>query len=71
MAHIMNHITGLGGFEPPKCSSQSAVPYRLAIAQRIKGGYRDSNPGPSEPQSDALANCAIPTIVSGLYTKTN
>ncbi len=26
-----------------------------------KGGYRDSNPGPSEPQSDALTNCAIPT----------
>ena len=29
----------------------------------IKGGYRDSNPGPSEPQSDALTNCAIPTIM--------
>ena len=28
----------------------------------MKGGYRDSNPGPSEPQSDALTNCAIPTI---------
>ena len=27
-----------------------------------KGGYRDSNPGPPEPQSGALANCAIPTI---------
>ena len=27
-----------------------------------KGGYWDSNPGPSEPQSDALTNCAIPTI---------
>lgn len=36
------------------------MPYRLAIAQ--KGGYWDLNPGPSEPQSDALANCAIPTI---------
>ena len=36
------------------------MPYRLAIAQ--KGGYWDSNPGPSEPQSDALTNCAIPTI---------
>ena len=27
-----------------------------------KGGYRDSNPGPPEPQSGALTNCAIPTI---------
>ena len=44
-----------------ECSSQSAVPYRVAIAQRRKGGYRDSNPGPPEPQSGALTNCAIPT----------
>ena len=29
-----------------------------------EGGYRDSNPGPSEPQSDALTNCAIPTIIN-------
>ena len=42
------------------CRDQNPVPYRLAIAQ--KGGYWDLNPGPSEPQSDALANCAIPTI---------
>ena len=55
-----------------ECRSQSPVPYRLAIAQRWellnqgeihKGGYRDSNPGPPEPQSGALTNCAIPTIV--------
>ena len=43
------------------------MPYRLAIAQRrrdltCKGGYRDSNPRPPEPQSGALTNCAIPTI---------
>ena len=62
-------------------SSQSAVPYRLAMAQyyhekigiknkpllsikqRPKGGYWDSNPGPSEPQSDALTSCAISTII--------
>ena len=49
-----------------ECRSQSPVPYRLAIAQRrrdltCKGGYRDSNPGPPEPQSGALTNCAIPT----------
>ena len=37
------------------------MPYRLAIAQWAKGGYRDSNPGPPEPQSGALTNCAIPT----------
>ena len=43
-----------------ECRSQSPVPYRLAIAQ--EGGYRDSNPGPPEPQSGALTNCAIPTI---------
>ena len=48
-----------------ECSSQSAVPYRLVIAQRRKGGYRDSNPGPPEPQSGALTNCAIPTIWCG------
>ena len=28
-----------------------------------KGGNRDSNPGPPEPQSGALANCAIPTTM--------
>ena len=28
----------------------------------MKGGYRDSNPGPPEPQSGALTSCAIPTI---------
>ena len=28
----------------------------------VEGGYRDSNPGPPEPQSGALTNCAIPTI---------
>ena len=43
------------------------MPYRLAIAQRrrdltCKGGYRDSNPRPPEPQSGALTNCAIPTM---------
>ena len=27
-----------------------------------QGGYRDSNPGPPEPQSGALTNCAISTI---------
>ncbi len=44
------------------------MPYRLAIAQEIKkGGYRDSNPGPSEPQSDALTSCAIPTIMQKSY----
>ena len=29
----------------------------------LQGGYRDSNPGPSEPQSDALTSCAISTII--------
>ena len=28
----------------------------------LQGGYWDSNPGPPEPQSGALTNCAIPTI---------
>ncbi len=60
---VLCHITGLVGFEPTGCRSQSPVPYRLAIAlKKIKGGYRDSNPGPPEPQSGALTNCAIPTI---------
>ena len=43
-------------------SKPCALP--LGDSPRIKkGGYRDSNPGPSEPQSDALTNCAIPTIM--------
>ena len=58
-----------------ECSSQSAVPYRLAIAHykctlasiTLKGGYRDSNPGPPDPQSGALTDCAIPTIVEMRY----
>ena len=29
-----------------------------------KGEYRDSNPGPPEPQSGAITNFAIPTIVN-------
>ena len=28
-------LAGLGGFEPPKCQSQSLVPYHLATAQYI------------------------------------
>ena len=39
--------------------------FLLAISfkyYKLKGGYRDSNPGPPEPQSGALTNCAIPTI---------
>ena len=46
------------------------MPYRLAIAHYLftissnkQGGYRDSNPGPPEPQSGALTNCAIPTML--------
>ena len=30
--------------------------------KKTEGGYRDSNPGPPEPQSGTLTNCAIPTI---------
>ncbi len=33
----------------------------LGDSPMAKGGYRDSNPGPPEPQSGALTNCAIPT----------
>ena len=36
----------------------------LGDSPKAKGGYRDSNPGPPEPQSGALTNCAIPTITS-------
>ena len=35
----------------------------------LQGGYRDSNPGPSEPQSDALTSCAISTIIIFLFSK--
>ena len=37
-------MAGLGGFEPPKCQSQSLVPYRLATAQYLicfKSGVKD------------------------------
>ena len=64
----MLHIDWASWIRTSECSSQSAVPYRLAIAQRRKGGYRDSNPGPPEPQSGALTNCAIPTIYYYLHT---
>ena len=48
-------------------SKPCALP--LGDSPRIKkGGYRDSNPGPSEPQSDALTNCAIPTIEDCQYS---
>ena len=38
-------------------------PLSNANSVLLKGGYRDSNPGPPEPQSGALTNCAIPTII--------
>ena len=44
--------------------------FLLAISfkyYRLKGGYRDSNPGPPEPQSGALTSCAIPTIMCYFY----
>ena len=31
-----------------------------------KGGYWDSNPGPQEPQSCAITNFAIPTILKNV-----
>ena len=36
-----------------------------------KGGYRDSNPGPPEPQSGALTSCAIPTIYWSISLRTS
>ena len=42
------------------------VKYKKApgtASQGNTGGYRDSNPGPPEPQSGALTSCAIPTII--------
>ena len=46
-------------------SKSSALPLGDSpIALSGKGGYRDSNPGPPEPQSGALTNCAIPTMQS-------
>ena len=44
--------------------------FLLAISfkyYKLKGGYRDSNPGPPEPQSGALTNCAIPTMSKFLW----
>ena len=42
---------------------------RASDLMMIKGGYRDSNPGPPEPQSGALTNCAIPTIAGYLHIR--
>ena len=39
----------------------------LGDSPKAKGGYRDSNPGPPEPQSGALTSCAIPTIMKFLF----
>ena len=56
-----------------ECSSQSAVPYRLAIAHYLQPSrsdlrwIKDSNPWPPEPQSGALTNCAIPTMSKFLW----
>ena len=41
-------------------SKSCALP--LGDSPKRKGGYRDSNPRPPEPQSGALTNCAISTI---------
>ena len=72
------HLNRASWIRTSDCSSQSAVPYRLAIAlymtpsvsfrhiHVLAGGYWDSNPGPPEPQSGALTNCAIPTICETL-----
>ena len=43
-------------------SSGWRTDWRNHFVIRPSGGYRDSNPGPSEPQSDALTSCAIPTM---------
>ncbi len=43
-------------------SSKYTKKLRGALPRSFQGGYRDSNPGPPEPQSGALTNCAIPTI---------
>ena len=59
-------LTGPAGFEP----ANAAVKVLCLTAWRwptIKGGQRDSNPRPPEPQSGALTNCAIPTINQKLY----
>ena len=63
-----------------ECSSQSAVPYPLAIAhcsagqvlhkKLPEGEWWDSNPRSPEPQSGALTNCATPTITVPGGTRT-
>ena len=37
---------------------------KVSRRDTLQGGYRDSNPGPPEPQSGALTSCAISTILS-------
>ena len=52
--------------DSPKTSIYSDIHTSCPAGQNLtglpEGGYRDSNPGPPEPQSGALTNCAIPTI---------
>ena len=50
-------------------SKSCALP--LGDSPKAKGGYRDSNPGPPEPQSGAITNFAIPTILNCTDSRPN
>ena len=52
------------------CLTAWRYPSTHCITSGNEGGYRDSNPGPPEPQSGALTNCAIPTmsVLEGIRT---
>ena len=50
-------------------SESVALPF--GDSPKRKGGYRDSNPRPPEPQSGALTNCAISTIFLAQVVQTS
>ena len=62
-------MVGLNGFEPLEWRSQSPLPYRLAIALRIKkmvegDGFEPSNSERADLQSAAFSHFATPPWVT-------
>ena len=57
-------MAGVPGFEPGECQSQSLMPYRLAIPQRMVEEDRFELPNPEgiDLQSTAFGHFATPPI---------
>ena len=59
-------MAGVPGFEPGECQSQSLMPYRLAIPQRMVEEDRFELPNPEgiDLQSTAFGHFATPPYVN-------